>query len=69
MGLTYVSRMFGGCASDKHITMQSKDLIDNLRYGGGECRGCIRYFIMYVCYNVTSALDNGCMYAIYHLLN
>ena len=36
MGLTYVSRMFGGCASDKHITMQSTDLIDNLRYVCGK---------------------------------
>ena len=31
MGLTFVSRMYGGRASDKHITLESEELIDNLR--------------------------------------
>ena len=37
MGVTYVSRMYGGRASDKFITTDSADLLLNLEQGkGGE---------------------------------
>ena len=32
MGLTYVSKMYGGRASDRHITRESRDLINHMRY-------------------------------------
>ena len=32
MGVTYVSKMFGGRASDCHVTRESRDLSHNLRY-------------------------------------
>ena len=31
MGVTYVSKMFGGRASDRHVTRESRDLLHNLR--------------------------------------
>ena len=35
MGVTYVSRMYGGRASDKFITTDSADLLLNLAQGKG----------------------------------
>ena len=35
MGVTYVSRMYGGRASDKFITTDSADLLLNLEQGKG----------------------------------
>lgn len=44
MGITYISRMYGGRASDKFITSDSEDLLYNLEVSKGSVMADMGFF-------------------------